>query len=287
MGIELLYGLRNNELVHIDQVPSGLDCNCVCPHCKEVLIAKKGEIKKHHFAHYQAEDCYHGNESALHIEAKRILMSIKKVYVPHIPKNIYDTVQKGQIIKFETAECEKRINDKLRSDILLTLGDRLLNVEIKVSHSIDFNKKIELFNAGLPTIEINLSDMANNFSEERITEALLSGQRTELIFSPKAKIIFAKTLLGEWKKVYRGSYVHDCPLSKDTAYFIDFPEGGRNECFACNCFNEYNGGEKLLCHGRLYNLEFHKIDKILYAKKKGKHLVYAKILLTDGTTKLY
>lgn len=37
------YALRNNELIYIEDVESGLSCNCVCPACNGKLIAKKGE----------------------------------------------------------------------------------------------------------------------------------------------------------------------------------------------------------------------------------------------------
>lgn len=48
---ELVYGSRDGQLIHISNVPQGLECNCVCPNCKENLIAKKGKINEYHFAH--------------------------------------------------------------------------------------------------------------------------------------------------------------------------------------------------------------------------------------------
>lgn len=38
----LLYGIRNNKLVHISEVEKGIKCDCTCPACKGRLIAKKG-----------------------------------------------------------------------------------------------------------------------------------------------------------------------------------------------------------------------------------------------------
>ena len=60
MDIKLPFGLQNGKLVDISFVESGLACNCVCPCCKQQLVAKKGNIKGHHFAHHNKEDCKGG-----------------------------------------------------------------------------------------------------------------------------------------------------------------------------------------------------------------------------------
>lgn len=39
-----------NKLVEVENVPSGRT-NLRCPYCASTLIAKKGKIKEHHFAH--------------------------------------------------------------------------------------------------------------------------------------------------------------------------------------------------------------------------------------------
>ena len=46
---ELKYGLLGDKLVHINDVERGLACNCLCPHCKGQLIAKKGGKSYFHF----------------------------------------------------------------------------------------------------------------------------------------------------------------------------------------------------------------------------------------------
>lgn len=48
---ELQYGLRDGILISVqDQsVASGLSCGCTCPSCGARLIARKGNVRKHHF----------------------------------------------------------------------------------------------------------------------------------------------------------------------------------------------------------------------------------------------
>jgi hypothetical protein len=52
----LRYGVdAENKLVEVENVPSG-GTNLICPYCGRALIAKKGLIKEHHFAH-DGETC--------------------------------------------------------------------------------------------------------------------------------------------------------------------------------------------------------------------------------------
>ena len=51
MNSTLLVHAFNAEkkLVHIDSVKNGIQCNCRCPGCNELLIAKNdGKIREHH-----------------------------------------------------------------------------------------------------------------------------------------------------------------------------------------------------------------------------------------------
>ena len=136
----LKYALLNENLVHINEVPKGLNCGCVCPSCRSPLVAKKGNLNAHHFAHYNRSDCNHGAETALHIMAKNIVAQSKKIWVPVTPKNVYGHPKTGKVVLFEKAELEKQLSDTVRSDILLSNGDRYLNVEIHVTHEVNIKK---------------------------------------------------------------------------------------------------------------------------------------------------
>ena len=40
--------LKNGNLISIDEVESGLKCNCFCPVCNSQLVARKGKERVHH-----------------------------------------------------------------------------------------------------------------------------------------------------------------------------------------------------------------------------------------------
>ena len=161
---KLKYGLRDNVLVHIDDVERGLECNCFCPYCKSKLVAKKGNKNEKHFAHYSLGECNHGTETALHLMAKNIIFKTRQIFVPFVPETAYDFSKRGRVVTFEKAEIEKQLSENVRGDVVLYLGESFLNVEIKVTHEVDLKKNIELFNMGIPTIEVDLSDIKSDFT---------------------------------------------------------------------------------------------------------------------------
>ena len=289
---KLKYGMLNGQLVRIDYVENGLDCGCMCPHCGGRLIAKKGETRARHFAHYKVAECNHGTETALHLMAKRTIEQNHKVFVPFIPKTEYDFSQRGKVMTFEKAVLEKPLSDAVRGDVVLYNGAGFLNVEIKVTHKVDANKIIEIFNLGVPTIEIDISDLKDSFTEELVLQRILSGEKTQLIFSPKCKEIYAKRILGEWKQTTynsNGTHVKDCPLSRKKAYFVDYcRKGGKYECHDCNAYVSYMKEHSsfdegmFLCLGCVDGIKFDQIEKIIHLEKREKHIHHVELLMTNG-----
>lgn len=68
---------KNGDFVSVDEVPTGIACNCTCPACHEPLVAKNGGSKRvHHFAHASGVDCGSAYESMLHIIAKQKIQDV-------------------------------------------------------------------------------------------------------------------------------------------------------------------------------------------------------------------
>lgn len=75
---------ENGNLIHIDDVTKCGSRKFYCPDqsCNAELIARKGAIKAHHFAHKAgSNDCY-GLETYLHLYAKEILSESKELSLP-------------------------------------------------------------------------------------------------------------------------------------------------------------------------------------------------------------
>ncbi len=67
------YALKDGRIVHVDSVARGRACDCTCPACNGLLVARKGDIRVHHFAHDTYAIAICEGESALHATAKHLL----------------------------------------------------------------------------------------------------------------------------------------------------------------------------------------------------------------------
>lgn len=187
---------RGGRFVNVDDVANGQDCNCICPACKEPLIAKNsGSIRVHHFAHQSGSECKLAYETMLHLCAKTRLQSAflnaECFYVDYEYKSYcsnekqckyekidhcYTLERKRFNLKEYYDSCEQEVaydKSKRRSDLKLyssTAPDRQpLYVEFCVTHACDEEK----LHSGNKIIECVIEDesdidnlIANGFVED-------------------------------------------------------------------------------------------------------------------------
>ncbi|MFA5688530.1 MAG: competence protein CoiA family protein [Kiritimatiellales bacterium] len=195
--VQLPFGIKANKLTHISEVGSGLSCECFCPACGTSLIAKKGEIQAHHFAHYNAPECTYALESALHLFAKEIIAKRKVFTVPPLYDDIPDygicLLSKDQIINIDNVYLEHRLK-RVIPDLIIEAKGRRLAIEIAITHFIDEEKFYEIASQELSTIEIDLSSFDKiSFKKEDIENIVVDGlQGKRWVFNDKHRYLREK-----------------------------------------------------------------------------------------------
>jgi hypothetical protein len=158
------WGLRDGQLFHIDQVESGKSCDCRCPDCNDPLIAKKGKVNAHHFAHKNLEPSTNCGESLLHLAAKECVRKLVSIMTPGYSLKI--NTEHGRLIIDNPDECEliiKKVKleaarSTYRPDCTVYAeGMSPLDIEIKVTHGVDEEKQLKVLKEGVEMIEVDLS----------------------------------------------------------------------------------------------------------------------------------
>lgn len=166
------FGLLNGRLVSIDDVPQGSACGCLCPKCKEPLVAKKGHVNVHHFSHLRKSNCSGSLETALHIKAKDVFLKYDRVTLPGYPGQSSSVVLSTKLdyygrpyatklatpcIKYEYSNVFiEAYLGKIKPDVILS-GYEPFIIEIFVTHKTDHSKIQEIKKLGLFAVEIDLS----------------------------------------------------------------------------------------------------------------------------------
>jgi len=166
----------DKKLVSIEDVLSGLDCNCYCPSCNGRLIARKGSVKVHHFAHYQCPECATGYQTSIHLLAKEIISERKYFYLDHF----------GNELKIKPSKIllEKKTGDII-PDILIYCGSRLLIIEIYVTHKVDVYKLDKIRKMKTSAIEIDLHDLVGNINKENLWTEINKPERQKWLYNDK------------------------------------------------------------------------------------------------------
>jgi len=200
----LTFGLKEDRMVNVKEVSTGLACECFCPDptCKSRLVAKNtlGNIRVKHFAHESGATCIGAFESAQHLLAKQILKESKKVWLPSfvtidLKDRAKEIVNKGRLVQFERIELEMRVNLELSEYFVpdaKCFGEygKVLFVEIAKTHFVDENKGLKIAKAGVSTIEIDISDLLLNEGEIRLRIEGISDRKKWLFNKAFSKVLY-------------------------------------------------------------------------------------------------
>lgn len=146
----------NGQMVHVDNVLQGLACNCVCPKCRERLLARHGDIRHHGFAHHSEtrganlKICY---MVTLYKLAEQIVLLHKRIHAPS-----YYGIFKESDIEFSEVKVDSRYDreDKQPDIIATTIDGKQYLIEFTFAYKVQHKEVLDYKN--LNCLEIDLSN---------------------------------------------------------------------------------------------------------------------------------
>lgn len=140
----------------IEDVESGLACGCVCPACGTQLVARKGQVRLHHFAHHDTETCEYGAEMiAVHL-AGWVLRETMKFNVPPVyamPKFILSPVQ---TLTLKELVVGNPFDSPIPDVLLRDMNDNPLVVHVRITHEPEPRKILRVGEEGCSAVEVRV-----------------------------------------------------------------------------------------------------------------------------------
>lgn len=181
------FALKHDLLVGVEEVSSGLACDCVCPCCFGRLQARKGAKNAHHFSHDPSADereCRNAFETSIHLMAKQILLEGKTILLPalELKESGNDLSGKAHVVselicemvdqQFERVDVERTISD-FRPDVIGFIDDLPVLIEIAVTHFVDSGKRKKIRKGGYRAIEIDLSKVTYTITKDQLKNLVI------------------------------------------------------------------------------------------------------------------
>jgi len=166
-------GLKEGRLFFVDEVVSGLACDCFCPSCEAPLVARNrkraGRLRRPHFSHYRKGKCLGAFESVIHRMAKEVLLSghvtLPGLYFDKPIKHRADIISAAAEV-LAPGLLRKRQPDVL-AEVSIDGRHFQLMIEVRYRHDVDEEKQAEYRDSGLACIELDVRDIPMNVFAER------------------------------------------------------------------------------------------------------------------------
>lgn len=178
-------------------VPLGKLCGCICPGCRQPVIAKHctGGKRAPHFAHMAGSDCSSGYETAVHLAAKQLIESHRILMFPTLATSIAVTDATGHIhrpAKQLAAAGRRALTEvvveetlgQIRPDVRVETELGTVLVEVAVTHFVDQTKLARIAALGYGAIEIDLSKVRDATFAALETALFDDPGRTKWLYHP-------------------------------------------------------------------------------------------------------
>ena len=168
----------NRVIVHVDQVPGGIACNCRCIECGELLVARHGSERAHCYSHIGITTCEGPSEeklkrlipspeSKIHATAKKIVSHNSVITTPAVNCDLSPLVDYPLPLYLSEKEKYKDAKEEYqtggyRPDVQIITNRGVTDVEICVQHPVDNDKLAKVCKAGMRMMEITLTDLIEN-----------------------------------------------------------------------------------------------------------------------------
>ena len=190
MAMKNPYGLKDGQVVTVDSVERGLACGCTCPKCSGRLEARQGDEREHYFAHDDGLDCGVGYQTALQMFAKEVLDEEKRLHLPPIAiypsenhplrSRVYrEVVREDFLVVADEVSLECKIG-RLIPDVVFRVKERLLLIEIWVTHRINAEDLAKIRSLGVGAIQFNFSKTDHVVTKEELRQVLMLGRSSGL-----------------------------------------------------------------------------------------------------------
>ena len=191
----IYYGVHKDtgELMHISQVPSGQKCNCVCAACGQPFEARKGSIRRHHFAHVSNYECMYASEVAIYKAFAAELEKTDSFLLPPVMLRFPawskdELLQNAKTVHVDSVEfkCEPLAYPPLLTikaqgsclRILLDFNHYYDNEDLAVLATEAKNGGYSLLKYAMPKL-----DEDQEFTPDRIMTILKNYEKAEWVFS--------------------------------------------------------------------------------------------------------
>jgi Txe/YoeB family toxin of Txe-Axe toxin-antitoxin module len=204
------FGEDFTEHVFVSDAQKGKKYYCLG--CKRQVVARKGDVRKHHYAHKanidpNAPKCVYSDETYRHKLAKENLQMEGKIKVPSLLKyppegsegegrliieskfiESKNIIIEPYVFESDNGEIKWTKNKKaerselfIKPDALLLddNGQSILIVEFAATHKVDAEKVAKLFRIGINAVQVNVPKS----SPEEIRQSILTSSRTKWIYN--------------------------------------------------------------------------------------------------------
>lgn len=229
------YGLKDGQLLYVEDVTNGLNCGCVCPTCKCALIAKQGDIRTHHFAHQ------HDDNSCLHIQdtyfnlTKEIIEQNHSIMLPQ-----YNTIDAKRVIIKKVWSKIISHDSKVLPDIIAETEDGM-KIHIRYSRKKHYGEPFQ--NKDIVCLELDATDI----TFEKLPDFLLNTtENKKWISNPVYDAKIKERRNSEPEYLQREHQFHDSKIA--TNHYLESGTAQQRDIKKLLRDNEYVGKSIANCH---------------------------------------